>query len=164
MAEVAEAEQVQIRYYDVIYKLLDDIKEAMAGLLDPVKSERILGQAEVRAVFTITKVGVVAGSYVNDGKVVRGCKVRLTRDGEVAYDGRVATLKREKNDVREVLSGFECGIGLEGRNDIKVGDRLEFYQIEETAATVALINEAVERAAERAAEAGRQAARAEAEA
>jgi translation initiation factor IF-2 len=160
VADVAEAEQVQIRYYDVIYKLLDDIKEAMAGLLDPVKSEKTLGQAEVRAVFTITKVGVVAGSYVSEGKVVRGCKVRLTRGGEVAYDGRVGSLKREKSDVREVLAGFECGISLEGRNDVKVGDHLEFYQIEETAATVALINEAVERAAE----AGRQAARAEAEA
>jgi translation initiation factor IF-2 len=148
IADVAEAEQVQVRYYDVIYKLLDDIKEAMAGLLDPVKSEKILGQADVRAVFTITKVGVVAGSYVSDGKVTRGCKVRLYRDGEVAYDGRVASLKREKNDVREVLAGFECGIHLEGRNDIHEGDRLEFYQIEETAATVALINEAVERAAE----------------
>jgi translation initiation factor IF-2 len=160
VSDIAESEQVQVRYYDVIYKLLDDIKEAMAGLLDPVKSEKILGQAEVRAVFTITKVGVVAGSYVNDGKVTRGCKVRLIRDGETVYDGRVASLKREKSDVREVLSGFECGINLEGRNDIKVGDKLEFYQIEETAATVALINEAVERAAE----AARNSATVEAEA
>jgi translation initiation factor IF-2 len=148
VSDLAEAEQVQVRYYDVIYKLLDDIKEAMAGLLDPVKSEKILGQAEVRAVFAITKVGVVAGSYVSDGKVARGCKVRLIRDGETVYDGRVASLKREKSDVREVSSGFECGVHLEGRNDVKIGDKMEFYQIEETAATVDLINEAVERAAE----------------
>jgi translation initiation factor IF-2 len=146
--DVAEAEQVQVRCYDVIYKLLDDIKEAMAGLLDPVKSEKSLGQAEVRAVFVITKVGQVAGSYVTDGKVTRGARVRLARGREVVYDGRVASLKREKLDVREVVSGYECGISLENFNDAQVGDRLEFYQIEETAATVALINEAVERAAE----------------
>ncbi|MDR1658364.1 MAG: translation initiation factor IF-2 [Deltaproteobacteria bacterium] len=148
VTDVADSVQVQVRYYDVIYKLLDDIKEAMAGLLDPVKSEKILGQAEVRQVFTITKVGVVAGSYVTDGKVTRGARVRLYRGRESIYDGRVSTLKREKNDVREVLSGYECGINLDNYSDIQVGDRLEFYQIEETAATVELVNEAVERAAE----------------
>jgi translation initiation factor IF-2 len=163
VTDVAESEQVQIRFYDVIYKLLDDIKEAMAGLLDPVKSEKILGQADVRAVFTITKVGVVAGSYVTDGKVTRGAKVRIQRGGQVVYDGRVASLKREKNDVREVVGGYECGISLDGHNDVRVGDHLEFYQIEETAATVALINEAVERAAATAARASAAAA-AEAEA
>jgi translation initiation factor IF-2 len=151
--DVAEAEQVQVRYYDVIYKLLDDIKEAMAGLLDPVKSEKILGQAEVRAVFTITKVGLVAGSYITEGKVVRGARARIYRGKEIVYDGRVSSLKREKTDVREVVSGYECGICLEGHNIVEIGDRIEVYQIEETAATVAIINEAVERAAERAAEA-----------
>jgi translation initiation factor IF-2 len=144
--DVAEAEQVQVRYYDVIYKLLDDIKEAMAGLLDPVKSEKALGKAEVRAVFMITKVGQVAGSYVTEGKLLRGARARLLRGGSVIYDGKIATLKREKNDVREVLNGFECGIGLEGNSEVQVGDIVEAYQIEETAATVALINEAVERA------------------
>jgi translation initiation factor IF-2 len=146
--EVAEAEQVQVRYYDVIYKLLDDIKEAMAGLLDPVKSEKILGQAEVRAVFTITKVGLIAGSYISEGKVIRGAKARLFRGNQIIYDGRVGSLKREKTDVREVVSGYECGICLEGHSDIEVGDRIQIYQIEETAATVAIINEAVERATE----------------
>jgi translation initiation factor IF-2 len=162
--DVAEAEQVQVRSYDVIYKLLDDLKEAMAGLLDPVKSEKTLGLAEVRAVFTITKVGQVAGSYVLDGKVSRGARARLSRGREVVYDGRVASLKREKSDVREVLSGYECGISLENFSDVQVGDRVEFYQIEETAATVDLINEAVERAAvaSRAAEASKAAEAAEA--
>lgn len=145
--EIADNERIQIRYYDVIYKLIDDIKEAMAGLLDPVKSEKVLGRAEVRQTFMVTKVGVIAGSFVSDGKVQRGARVRLLRDGVVVYDGRISSLRREKDDVREVASGYECGIGLENFNDIKVGDQIEPYQIEETAATVELVNEAVARAA-----------------
>ncbi|MDR1677323.1 MAG: translation initiation factor IF-2, partial [Deltaproteobacteria bacterium] len=149
--EVAESEEVQVRYYDVIYKLLEDIKEAMAGLLDPIKNVKILGQVEVRAIFNITKVGQVAGCYVTDGKVTRGARAKLIRGKETIYDGRIATLKREKNDVREVLSGYECGLSLEGHSDVHEGDHLEIYQIEETAATVDQINEAVERAAAQAA-------------
>ncbi|MDR3134890.1 MAG: translation initiation factor IF-2 [Deltaproteobacteria bacterium] len=149
--EVAESEQVQIRYYDVIYKLLEDIKEAMAGLLDPIKNVKVIGQVEVRAIFNITKVGKVAGCFVTDGKVTRGARAKLYRDKEAIYDGKVASLKREKNDVREVLAGYECGLGLDGNIEIKEGDRIEVYQIEETAATVDLINEAVERAAAQAA-------------
>jgi len=145
--ELAEAEHIQIRYYDVIYKLIDDIKEAMAGLLDPVKSEKILGRAEVRATFQVSRVGTIAGSFITDGKVVRGARARLLRDGVVVHDGRLASLKRVKEDVREVLSNFECGIGFENYNDVKVGDQIEAYQIEETAATVDLIDEAVARAA-----------------
>ena len=145
--ELADAEHIQIRYYDVIYQLIDDIKEAMAGLLDPVKSEKVLGRAEVRATFLVSRVGTIAGSYVTDGKVVRGAKARLLRDGVVIHDGRLASLKRVKEDAREVLSGYECGIGFENYNDVKVGDHIEAYQIEETAATVDLINEAVARAA-----------------
>jgi translation initiation factor IF-2 len=148
--ELAEAEQVQIRYYDVIYKLLDDLKEAMAGLLDPVKHEVLLGAAEVRAIFNITKVGPVAGSYVTEGKVLRGAKARVHRGKNVVYEGRIGTLKRLKNDVREVLEGYECGIGLESFGECEVGDRIECYQVEETAATVELVNPAVERAAEKA--------------
>ncbi|MDR1295933.1 MAG: translation initiation factor IF-2 [Deltaproteobacteria bacterium] len=156
--EVAESEQVQIRYYDVIYKLLDDIKEAMAGLLDPVKSVKVIGQVEVRQVFNISKVGLVAGCYVTDGKVSRGARAKLVRNKETIFDGRVATLKREKNDVREVLAGYECGLSLDGYSAVQQGDRLEVYQIEETAATVDLINEAMERSAAEAAknEAARQ--------
>ncbi|MDR1085737.1 MAG: translation initiation factor IF-2 [Deltaproteobacteria bacterium] len=144
--ELAEREQVQVRHYNIIYKLLEDIKEAMAGLLDPVKSEKILGQADVRAIFMISKVGQVAGSYVSEGKIHRGVRARLIRDGQSVYDGRIGSLKREKSDVREVTSGHECGICLENFSDVLVGDRIEAYQIEETAATVDLINEAVERA------------------
>jgi translation initiation factor IF-2 len=144
--ELAEREQVQVRHYNVIYKLLEDIKEAMAGLLDPVKSEKVLGQAEVRAIFSITKVGQVAGSFVLEGKIQRGSRARLWRDGKSVYEGRIGSLKREKSDVREVTSGYECGICLENYGDVAVGDRIEVYQIEETAATVELINEAVERA------------------
>jgi translation initiation factor IF-2 len=151
--EMADSEQVQIRSYDVIYKLLEELKEAMAGLLDPIKNVKVIGQVEVRAIFNITKVGQVAGCSVSDGRVARGARVKLLRGKEAVYAGRVATLKREKNDVREVLSGYECGIGLEGHSDVRVGDRLEVYQIEETAATVDLINEAVERAAAQAAQA-----------
>lgn len=145
--ELADAEHIQVRYYDVIYKLIDDIKEAMAGLLDPVKSEKVLGTAEVRMTFTVTKVGTIAGSYVTNGKIVRGGRARLLRDGVVVHDGRVSSLKRLKDDVREVSSGYECGIGLDNYNDVKVGDHIEAYQIEETAATVDLIDEAVARAA-----------------
>jgi translation initiation factor IF-2 len=144
---MAEAEHIQIRYYDVIYKLIDDIKEAMAGLLDPVKSEKVLGRAEVRATCMVSKVGTIAGSYVTDGKIVRGARARLLRDGVVVHDGRLSSLKRMKDDAREVLSGYECGIGFENYNDIKIGDHIEAYQIEETAATVELIDEALARAA-----------------
>ena len=145
--ELAEAERIQIRYYDVIYQLIDDIKEAMAGLLDPVKSEKVLGRAEVRATFQVSRVGTIAGSFVTDGKVVRGARARLLRDGVVIHDGRLSSLKRVKEDAREVLNGYECGIGFENYNDVKMGDHIEAYQIEETAATVDLINEAVARAA-----------------
>ena len=156
--EMADAEHIQIRYYDVIYKLIDDIKEAMAGLLDPVKSEKVLGRAEVRQTFMVTKVGMIAGSYVQDGKIVRGAKARLLRDGVVVHDGRISSLKRLKDDVREVASGYECGIGFENYNDVKIGDHIEAYQIEETAATVDLIDEAVARAAKDRAAAERAAA------
>ncbi len=144
--ELADAEHIQIRYYDVIYQLIDDIKEAMAGLLDPVRTEKVLGRAEVRQVFMVTKVGTIAGSYVLDGKILRGARARLLRDGVVVHDGRISSLKRLKDDAREVASGYECGIGLDNYNDVKIGDHIEAYQVEETAATVDLIDEAVARA------------------
>ncbi|MDR1039920.1 MAG: translation initiation factor IF-2 [Deltaproteobacteria bacterium] len=160
--ELAEAEQVQVRYYDVIYKLLDDIKEAMAGLLDPVKHEVLLGVAEVRAIFDITRVGPVAGSAVTEGKIQRGARARVRRGKNVVYEGKIGTLKRLKNDVREVLEGYECGIGLENFGACEVGDRIECFQVEETAATVELVNQAVERAAEKArAEAASEASKAD---
>lgn len=162
--EMADQENIQIRYYDVIYKLIDDIKEAMAGLLDPVKSEKILGRAEVRQTFMVTKVGTIAGSYVLDGKIVRGSRGRLLRDGVVVHDGRISSLKRIKDDAKEVASGYECGIGFDNYNDVKVGDHIEAYQIEETAATVDLIDQAVARAAKNKVIADREKAKADAEA
>ena len=134
--DLAGQEKVQIRFYDVIYKLIDEIKEAMVGMLEPIHEERVIGRAEVRETFHITKVGTIAGSAVIDGKVVRGARARLLRDDVVVYDGRIGSLKRFKEDAKEVASGFECGIGLDNYNDIKVGDIIEAYVIEEIAATL----------------------------
>lgn len=129
--KAAESTGVEIRLYRVIYEVLDDIKAAMAGLLEPERREVTLGHAEVRATFKVPKVGTVAGCYVTEGKIVNKSMVRLIRDGVVVYEGRIASLKRFKDDVREVAQGFECGIGLEKFNDIKEGDILEAYTIEE---------------------------------
>ncbi len=134
--ELAEHETIQIRFYKVIYKLIDEIKEAMVGLLEPVQEERVLGRAEVREPFHVSKVGTIAGSSVTDGKVARGANARLLRDDVVIYDGKIESLKRFKDDVKEVLSGYECGIGLDNYNDIKAGDVIEAYFIEEVAATL----------------------------
>ena len=134
--ELAEQEKIQIRFYDVIYKLIDEIKEAMAGMLEPIFQEKTLGRAEVRLPYHVSKVGTVAGSAVIDGKVVRGAKARLLRDDVVVYDGKIVSLKRFKDDAKEVLSGYECGIGLENYNDIKAGDIIEAYTVEELAATL----------------------------
>ncbi|MGI9952027.1 translation initiation factor IF-2 [Moorellaceae bacterium AZ2] len=129
--KAAENAGVEIRLYRIIYEVLDDIKLAMAGLLEPEKREVTLGRAEVRATFKVPKVGTVAGCYVTDGKITSKALVRIIRNGVVVYEGRVASLKRFKDDVREVVQGFECGIGLEKFNDIKEGDVLEAYTIEE---------------------------------
>ena len=129
VAALAEQEHIDIRYYDVIYQLLADIRDAMTGLLEPVYKERVVGRAEVREIFRVPKVGVVVGCYVADGKVERAAKVRLLREGVVVYDGKVASLRRFKEDVKEVTSGYECGIGIENYNDIKVGDVIEVYQL-----------------------------------
>lgn len=129
--KAAEGNGVEIRVYRVIYEVLDDIKAAMAGLLEPEKREVFLGRAEVRATFRVPKVGTVAGCYVTEGKIMNRALVRLIRDGVVIYEGRIASLKRFKDDVREVSQGFECGVGLEKFNDIKEGDIIEAYIIEE---------------------------------
>ena len=134
--EVAEHESVDIRFYDIIYKLVDEIKSAMAGLLAPVSREVYLGQAEVREVFSVPKVGVIAGSHVSDGKLTRNANVRLLRNGVVVHNGKIASLRRFKDDVREVLKGYECGISLENFNDIKVGDVIECFEMVEEAATL----------------------------
>ncbi|GBD38076.1 Translation initiation factor IF-2 [bacterium HR37] len=129
--EAAEREQVSLELHTIIYDVVDRIKKAMEGLLEPVIKEKVVGHAEVKATFHISKVGTIAGCLVTDGKVVRGYNVRVIRDGVVVFDGKCASLKRFKEDVKEVQSGYECGIGIQDFNDIKVGDRLEFYTFEE---------------------------------
>ncbi len=134
--DIAEQENVDIRFYDIIYKLGDDITSAMQGMLAPVQREQYLGQADVRDTFSVPKIGVIAGCHVADGKVTRNAGVRLLRDGVVVYTGKISSLKRFKDDAREVLKGYECGIGLENYNDIKVGDVIEAFEMIEEAATL----------------------------
>lgn len=130
---LAEKEGVDLRLYSIIYELADDIKKAMEGMLPPTLKENIFGRAEVRETFRVSKIGLIAGCYVTNGKILRGSKVRLIRDNVVAYEGKMASLKRFKDDVKEVAAGYECGISIEGFNDIKLGDIIESYQIEEVA-------------------------------
>ena len=136
--EVAERERVDIRLHSVIYNVVDEIKKAMAGLLEPTTREVRLGTAEVRQIFRVPKVGTVAGCMVVDGRITRSgdAHARLLRDNVVVWEGRIASLKRFKDDVAEVKAGFECGIGLAGFNDIKVGDVIEAFVVERVAATV----------------------------
>jgi len=124
-----EEEKVDVRTYGIIYDAVEDVKKALEGLLEPQKVEEALGQAEVRATFKIKKVGTVAGCYVLEGKLVRGAKARLVREGVVIYEGEIEGLKRFKEDVKEVPKGFECGVKLKDFNDIKVGDIIECYEI-----------------------------------
>jgi translation initiation factor IF-2 len=127
----ATDENVDMRFYNVIYDVIKDVKGAMVGLMDSTFEEHVLGTAEVREIFQIPRVGVVAGSYVTDGKIERGQKIRVIRDGVVVYEGKNSSLRRFKDDVKEVQAGYECGIGVENFNDIKVGDILECYYLEE---------------------------------
>lgn len=128
--KIAEAEHVEIKTYQIIYQLIDDVKLAMTGMLDKKKVERFLGRAEVRQIFTVPKLGIVAGCAVIDGKIIRGANVRLLRDSRVIFDGKLSTLKRFKDDAKEVAEGYECGMGIEKYNDIKIGDLIEAYQID----------------------------------
>ena len=134
--ELAEAEGVDIRTYKVIYDAIDDIKLALSGLLKPEQRERILGEAEVRQTFRVPKLGVVAGSYVRSGVIRRHASVRLVRDGVIVYDGKIGSLRRFKDDAAEVREGFECGIGLENYQDVKEGDIIEAYEVEEFARSI----------------------------
>jgi translation initiation factor IF-2 len=131
--EVAEREGVDVRLYRVIYQAVDDLKKALSGLLAPAEEEVELGRAEVRATFQVPKLGRVAGCYVTDGTIQRAARARLVRDGAVVYEGRVASLRRFKDDVREVQEGFECGIGLENFQDVKEGDVIEAFEVREVA-------------------------------
>jgi translation initiation factor IF-2 len=132
----AESRGVQIQCFSIIYELLETVEKLMAGQLAPVKTEKVLGHAEVRNLFSVPKIGVIAGTAITDGKVTRNSHIRVVRDGIVIYTGRIGSLKRFKDDAKEVLQGFECGIGVENYNDLKVGDVLESFIIEETAATL----------------------------
>ncbi len=128
---LATDEKVDMRFYDVIYDVINDVKNAMVGMMASTFEERILGSAEVREVFQIPKIGNIAGCHVTDGKIERGQNLRLLRDGVVVYKGKNSSLRRFKDDVKEVQAGYECGIGIENFNDIKVGDAIECYYLEE---------------------------------
>lgn len=134
--DLAEKESVDIRSYDVIYHALDDIRKAMAGMLDPTFEEEVIGNAEVREVFNVPKVGRIAGCSVTDGVIRRNAGVRVLRDGVVVYTGKIGSLKRFQDDAKEVVSGYECGIGVENYNDIKIGDNLEAFVLQQVESTL----------------------------
>lgn len=129
--QLAESEEIDIRTYSVIYQAIEEVKTAMEGMLSPDIVEKVIGQVEIREIFKISKVGTIAGSYVTDGKVERGSKIRVIRDGVVKHDGKLASLKRFKDDVKEVTKGYECGLQIERFNDLLEGDYLEVYIEEE---------------------------------
>jgi translation initiation factor IF-2 len=134
--KLAENNGVDIRYYNIIYDAVDELKAAMSGMLAPEKREEVIGAAEIRTVFVASKIGTVAGCMVTSGLVTRSSHFRLLRDNVVIYTGELESLKRMKDDVREVKEGFECGIKLKGYNDIKEGDQLEFFEVKEVARTL----------------------------
>jgi translation initiation factor IF-2 len=134
--KLAESGGVQIRYYDIIYEAVDDVKAALSGLLAPERKENILGTVEIRKIYRISRVGTVAGCMVLDGVVRRSARVRLLRDNVVVHEGELDSLKRFKDDVREVKAGFECGLSLKNFNDLKEGDQLEAYEVVEVARTL----------------------------
>jgi translation initiation factor IF-2 len=134
--KLAETSGVDIRYYNVIYDAVEEIKSALGGMLAPERKEQVLGLVEVRQVFRISKVGTVAGCYVQEGLVKRGAQVRVLRDNVVIHTGEIDTLKRFKDDVREVKSGFECGMSLKSFQDLKEGDQFEVFEVLEVARTL----------------------------
>jgi len=136
-AELAEKEQVEIRLHTIIYELLDELRKAMTGLLDPTFKEVQKGRAEVRDTFKVPKIGTIAGCHVVDGVIPRTATVRLVRDSRVIWEGKIASLKRFKDDASEVRAGFDCGIGLERFQDVKPGDVIEAFVKEEVAAVLA---------------------------
>ncbi len=130
--ELSREENVEIRLYNIIYNVIEEIEKAMKGLLDPVFAEKIIGNAEVRETFKVSKIGTIAGCMVTNGQIKRNCGVRLIRDGVVKYEGKLSTLKRFKDDAKEVNQGYECGLTIENYNDLKKGDVIECYVMEET--------------------------------
>ena len=134
--EVAAREQVDIRLYRIIYEAIEDVRAALSGLLSPKVDEQVLGEAQVREAFSVPRIGTIAGCYVTSGAILRTSLVRVLRDGVIVYEGRLGSLRRFKDDVRDVQSGYECGISIENFNDIKVGDVIEAYQLVETSRTI----------------------------
>ncbi|MBI4208384.1 MAG: translation initiation factor IF-2 [Deltaproteobacteria bacterium] len=132
--DTAKQEGVEIKLYEIIYELVDEVRKAMEGLLEPIAQEVLLGHAEVRELFKVSKMGTIAGCFVTDGKIARSARIRVRRGKETMFEGKIRSLKRFKDDAREVANGFECGIGVENFDDIQVGDFLEAFAIEETAA------------------------------
>ena len=128
--EVAEKEKVEIKIYHIIYEAIADVRAAMEGMLEPISKEVFLGRAVVKQVFRVSKVGVIAGCSIQKGTIARQAKIKLIRDKQVIHEGKISSLKRFKDDVRDVAEGFECGIGLAGHDDIKEGDTIEAYTIE----------------------------------
>jgi translation initiation factor IF-2 len=129
--DLAGEHNVDVRFYDVIYNVVNDIKKAMVGLMEPTFEEHFVGRAEVRQTFHVAKVGMIAGSYVTEGRIARGQLARLIRDGVVVHDGKIGSLRRFKDDAKEVQAGYECGIGIENFNDVKANDVIECYRVEE---------------------------------
>src|SRR5206468_11892944 len=136
-AALAEREGVDTRLYTIIYEALNDVRDALEGLLEPTLQEKVLGRAEVRQTFTVSGIGQVAGCFVAEGKIPRGTKARLLRDHVVVHDGRIASLKRFKEDVREVAGGYECGMSPDGYQGMKVGGAIEAYGVEQVARRLA---------------------------
>ncbi|HNE81315.1 MAG TPA: EF-Tu/IF-2/RF-3 family GTPase, partial [Flavobacteriales bacterium] len=134
--KLAETEEIEIRLYSIIYNAIEELKQAMEGMLAPKEEEKVVGTAEVRDTFRISKVGTVAGCYVLDGKITRNSRVRLIRDGIVVYTGEISDLKRFKDDVKEVTHGYECGLSIKNFNDIKAGDNVEAFEIVEVKRTL----------------------------
>jgi translation initiation factor IF-2 len=134
--KLAEGNGIELRYYNIIYDAVDDLKLAMSGMLTPDKKEEVIGMAEIRQVFRISKIGAIAGCMVTNGVVRRSAKLRLLRNNVVVFTGELDSLKRFKDDVREVKESFECGLNLKGYNDIVEGDVLEFFEIKEIARTL----------------------------
>ena len=128
--DLAKEENVEIRSYNVIYHLTEDIKRALTGMLEPTVKEIYMGRAEVRRIFNIPRIGVIAGCYVLDGKITRNAQVRIMRDDEVIHEGRISSLKHLKDNVAEVIKEYECGIGLERFKDLKEGDIIEAFTTE----------------------------------
>ncbi|MSW28526.1 MAG: translation initiation factor IF-2, partial [Actinobacteria bacterium] len=132
---LAEHEKVEMRLYEVIYQILDDVNKALLGLLKPEFEEVVTGDAEVREIFSVPRIGKIAGCFVRNGVITRGSQVRFLREGTIIWKGSIASLRRFKEDAREVRDGFECGIGLENFQDLKPGDIIETFELKEIART-----------------------------